>query len=95
MAIAITPPTTAQTYTTTTIPFTGAAASTAYVVTISYASGRKQNIKVTTDGAGAGSATFVPQHEDKGPFTVDIRPAVEMAPATSTPAATASTGRIS
>jgi hypothetical protein len=94
MAIVITPPPAAPPFSSQTITITGLAATTNYVATLTWkATGRSSKIPFTSDGSGNASPNFVPQHDNTGPYTIDIRPAAELVGAT-TPAATSSTGRV-
>jgi hypothetical protein len=80
MVAAVTPPTTISPHGSGTIPVTGATASTAYEAVITWGSGRTQIIPFTTDGSGAASITGVsPSGEDRGQYTVTIRPSLKVA----------------
>lgn len=77
MTAVVAPPTTAVPFTLSTIPVTGHGNNTVYVATVTFASGRVKNIQFTTDGSGAANPTFVPQWDDKGAYTITVRPLAE------------------
>lgn len=94
MVVAITPPTSAAPFTSQSITITGLAASTDYVASVTWkATGRVTKIPFTSDGSGNASPKFVPQHDNTGAYTIDLRPATELVGGT-TPVATSSTGRV-
>lgn len=87
MAVAVAfVPATAKALQPVVVNITGGVASTQYGVTITYTTGGKQVVVVTTDGAGAASFTHVPPAAGK--VTIDVRPVTEHT-ATTAAAATA------
>lgn len=91
MAVVLTPPTSLRPYTSTSVTATGAAATTAYVLTVNWPHGTTQKIPATSDGSGNLSFPLVPQPGGSGTPSYSVRPAAEFQ-GTTTPAATATTG---
>lgn len=76
-----------------TVTITALTASTAYMITVLWPSGRKQLIAFTTDGSGNATPKVVPMFDDRGTPQIDIRLATEHSAGTS-PVLTTSAGKV-
>jgi type IV secretory pathway TrbF-like protein len=76
-----------------TVTVSALAASTAYICTVTWPSGRTQLIPFTTDGSGNATPKAVPQFDDRGTPKFDIRLASEHSAGTS-PVLTSSAGKV-